>query len=102
VHPTPIYEFATSVSIFAFLWHRRCDAKPHTQMAWANLLLGICRFYVEFVRRHDKDGILGLTMYQLIAIGQALAGILQLAVAPMLQYGSDATEEAEEKEKKMN
>ena len=90
VHPTPIYEFATCVAIFAFVWSRRFRAEPHTQMALTNLLMGVCRFFVEFVRRHQKDGLFGITSFQQIALGQAAAGVLQIILAAFLKSRSNA------------
>ncbi len=51
VHPTPLYECAAYLAIFAYLWRmRREPAREGTQLFRYFLLSGAARFAVEFVR----------------------------------------------------
>ena len=79
VHPAPLYEFSSSVAIFLFLWRRRDFAQTHELTYFANIGLGMGRFFVEFVRRSRVDSV-GLTLHQYVALGQAGAGVLHAAL----------------------
>ena len=79
VHPAPLYEFSSSVAIFLFLWRRRDFAQTHELTYFANIGLGMGRFFVEFVRRSKADSH-GLTTHQYIALSQAGAGVLHAAL----------------------
>jgi phosphatidylglycerol:prolipoprotein diacylglycerol transferase len=79
VHPAPLYEFSSSVAIFVFLWRRRDFAQTHELTYFANIGLGMGRFFVEFVRRSKADSH-GLTLHQYVALSQAGAGVLHAAL----------------------
>ena len=56
VHPTPLYEAALYLLIFAVLWRRR--ARPHTPgrpLGEYLIATGVVRFAVEFVRRNPSS-----------------------------------------------
>lgn len=74
VHPTPLYETAAYLLIFAFLWSRR--AKPSatgTQFGWYLLLASTARFFLEFVRINPPL-LFGLSEAQLLSIFLVSAG----------------------------
>lgn len=76
VHPTPLYETAGGLVVFAMLWRRRgisCTGRGH-QVASMLVGLGVERFLAEFVRTHDTV-MFGLTQYQLTAMVMITAGI---------------------------
>lgn len=75
VHPTQIYESAASLAIAAFclLWvhgRKRYDGQVFAVFL---ALYAIARFLLEFLRRDDRGGLLGLSTSQLI--GVALLGL---------------------------
>jgi phosphatidylglycerol:prolipoprotein diacylglycerol transferase len=74
VHPTQIYEAAASLGIAAFclMWvHPRKRYDGQVFVAFL-ALYAVARFLVEFLRRDDRGGLLGLSTSQLI--GVALLG----------------------------
>lgn len=74
VHPTPLYEFALYLGIFAFLWARRTRPAPDgAAFAWYLVLHGTARFAVEFVRINPEVA-LGLTAAQLASLALVVVG----------------------------
>jgi phosphatidylglycerol:prolipoprotein diacylglycerol transferase len=72
VHPTPLYEIAYALIIFAILWRRgRPEVYARTwqgsQIALYLFWTGLCRFFVEFLSRNAKV-LAGLTEAQLVGI----------------------------------
>ena len=69
VHPTPLYELAGGLLIFAYLWRRRRrPGLPEGDLFGRYLVLaGILRFLVEFVRRNPRL-LAGLTEPQLLSL----------------------------------
>jgi phosphatidylglycerol:prolipoprotein diacylglycerol transferase len=71
VHPTQIYESAACLGI-AFVcalvvWpRRRYDGQV---FAWFLGLYAVVRFAIEYLRRDDRGGVLGLSTSQLIGVG---------------------------------
>jgi phosphatidylglycerol:prolipoprotein diacylglycerol transferase len=74
VHPTPIYECAAYLAIFAFLWRLRTQPAPDgSLLAWYLVLAGSARFLVEFVRINPRV-VLGLTEAQLTSAALVVVG----------------------------
>jgi phosphatidylglycerol:prolipoprotein diacylglycerol transferase len=74
VHPTPIYECAAYLAIFAFLWRRRREPAPDGALFATYLVLtGAARFAVEFVRVNPRVA-LGLTEAQLVSLALLALG----------------------------
>jgi phosphatidylglycerol:prolipoprotein diacylglycerol transferase len=74
VHPTPLYEMALYLGIFALLWTRRTRPAPDgTAIAWYLVLHGSARFLVEFLRINPEVA-LGLTAAQLMSLALVAAG----------------------------
>jgi len=72
VHPTPLYEIAYSLILFAALWRRGRPESyartwPGSQIALYLFWTGLCRFFVEFLSRNAKV-FAGLTEAQLVGI----------------------------------
>lgn len=83
VHPTPVYEMAGLLAIFAWLWRRR--AVPHTPGArFGEYLIasGVLRFTVEFVRRNPTVA-LGLTIAQWVSLASIAIGTLLVWRRPL-------------------
>lgn len=75
VHPTPLYEIALSLMIFAFLWKMRKRDLPTGWMFGMYLILaGIERFVMEYWRLTTKV-FYGLTMAQIISIFMIIFGL---------------------------
>jgi len=71
VHPTQIYEALSSLAIAAFVYfvvmpRKRFDGQVFVV---AMSLYAIARFAVEFIRRDERGGLLGLSTSQLVALG---------------------------------
>ncbi len=81
VHPTPLYEFAAYMLVFAVLMKVR-HRNPPVGTMFGIYLVGnaFFRFVVEFWRINPK-WIFGLTQAQLIAVGLFVAGVVLLARA---------------------
>jgi phosphatidylglycerol---prolipoprotein diacylglyceryl transferase len=74
VHPTPVYEMALYLAIFAVLWRtRREPSADGSTFAWYLVLASLARFAVEFVRVNPRVA-LGLTEAQWTALALGLAG----------------------------
>jgi phosphatidylglycerol:prolipoprotein diacylglycerol transferase len=74
VHPTQIYESAASLGIAAFCLFFVQPRKRYDGQVFAAFLAlyALARFLLEFLRRDDRGGLLGLSTSQLIGI--ALVG----------------------------
>jgi phosphatidylglycerol:prolipoprotein diacylglycerol transferase len=85
VHPTQAYESAASLGVAAFclLWvHPR---KRYDGQVFATFLVlyAVARFAIEFLRRDDRGGLLGLSTSQLLGIAMvAVAAIIHLRLGP--------------------
>jgi phosphatidylglycerol:prolipoprotein diacylglycerol transferase len=80
VHPTQLYETGAALLMFAIL--SAVLRKPHPKgRAWALflLLLGIERFFVEFVRAKDDRFFGPFTVAQLISVILIIIGIVLIA-----------------------
>jgi phosphatidylglycerol:prolipoprotein diacylglycerol transferase len=75
VHPTQVYESAASLAIAAFclVWMHPRKRYDGQVFAVFLALYAVARFVLEFLRRDDRGGVLGLSTSQLIGIG-LLAG----------------------------
>lgn len=78
VHPTQIYESAASlaIAIFCALWLHSRKRYDGQVFAASLALYAVARFVVEFFRRDDRGGLVGLSTSQLLGIamlGVALA-----------------------------
>ena len=80
VHPTQLYEVAAALVMFVVLL--RLNQRPHKKgLAWALFLimLGVERFFVEFVRAKDDRFFGPFTVAQLISVILIIAGIVLIA-----------------------
>ena len=73
VYPTPIYEFAASVIIFAILWSLRKHPFINGWLFYLYLVFnGIERFLIEKIRVNNEFELLGLTVTQAEVISTIL------------------------------
>jgi phosphatidylglycerol:prolipoprotein diacylglycerol transferase len=80
VHPTPLYECALYLAVFAFLWRlRREPAADGTAIAWYLVLAGAARFAVEFVRINPPVA-LHLTQAQIVSLVLVATGAASLVL----------------------
>ena len=78
VHPTPLYEIALSLMIFAFLWKMRGRTMPTGwKFSMYLILAAIERFIVEFWRLTSVVA-LGLTTAQFTSIIMVIVGIAMM------------------------
>ena len=81
VHPTQIYESAASLAIAAacLLWihpRKRYDGQVFAAFL---ALYAVARFFIEFLRRDDRGGLLGLSTSQLLGVAMvALAAAVHV------------------------
>lgn len=76
VHPTPIYEFFSSIILFLILWNlRKKNFTDGTIFMFYLILSGISRFLVEFIRLNPRI-LFGLSEAQLISIVLIIIGII--------------------------
>ena len=74
VHPTPLYEAAAYMAIFALLWRLRREPAPDGAILALYLVLsGAARFLVEFVRVNPRIAF-GLTEAQLVSLTLVVVG----------------------------
>lgn len=78
VYPTSFYESVICLGMFAFLWAiRKHIYKPALMSYLYLILIGIERFFIEFIRvtiRYDVFGIM-LSQAQILSLGMFLVGI---------------------------
>jgi phosphatidylglycerol:prolipoprotein diacylglycerol transferase len=80
VHPTPLYECAAYLVVFAILWRlQREDPPDGTILAWYLVLASAARFAVEFVRINPRIAF-GLSEAQLTSLGLIACGATILLV----------------------
>ncbi len=78
VHPTPLYEALLYTLVFAVLWSLRGRIRSDGRLFCLYLLLlGACRFTVEFWRVNPRV-LWGLSEAQLISAGMMVAGVVAL------------------------
>ncbi len=75
VHPTQVYESAASLAVaivclYVVLPRKRYDGQV---FAASLVLYALARFVVEFLRRDDRGGLIGLSTSQLIGVGLVAA-----------------------------
>jgi phosphatidylglycerol:prolipoprotein diacylglycerol transferase len=76
VHPTPLYDALSLVTLFLILWSiRKKDFKPGTIFGLFAMFLGVERFITEFWRTDPKYIFGLLSEAQMISIVLFLAGI---------------------------
>jgi phosphatidylglycerol---prolipoprotein diacylglyceryl transferase len=78
VHPTQVYESAACLGIAAFslLWlhpRKRYDGQVFAAFL---ALYAVARFLLEFLRRDDRGGLLGLSTSQLVGMGLLVVAAL--------------------------
>jgi len=79
VYPTPIYEFAAAVVLFAVLYSLRDHRHMAGWLFWLYLTLnGLERFFIEKIRVNNQFDVLGVTMTQaeIIAVLLMIAGCI--------------------------
>ncbi len=78
VHPTQIYESLASLGIAAFCLYFVHPRKRYDgQVLVAFLVLyAVVRFAIEFLRRDDRGGLVGLSTSQLIGAGLLMAALV--------------------------
>ncbi|MBV9945352.1 MAG: prolipoprotein diacylglyceryl transferase [Myxococcales bacterium] len=93
VHPTQIYESAASLGIAAvcLLWvHPRKRYDGQVFVAFL-VLYAVARFLLEFLRRDERGGLLGLSTSQAIGIVLVVAAaVVHFARSPSLRPGMRA------------
>jgi phosphatidylglycerol---prolipoprotein diacylglyceryl transferase len=78
VHPTPIYEAILYMAVFLILWSMRRRAGTPGRIFYLYLvLLGGCRFMVEFLRVNPRV-LWGLSEAQLIGLAMLVVGVVAL------------------------
>lgn len=87
-YPTPVYEIAMSILIFAFLWSMRKRWKtPGIMMSWYLVLTGIERLLIEQIRINNEYPILGgVTQAEIISVLIILSGIAGLYYMPKVGH----------------
>ncbi len=79
VHPTQIYDTLLMICLFFFLWKIR---KKSPAYGWLSaimfVLLGVERFFIEFIRTTTPSFIPGLTQAQLISLAMIVLGAVKL------------------------
>lgn len=79
VYPTPLYELAMAVLIFAILWSFRKHTHQTGWLFWVYLVFnGAERFFIEKIRVNNTMEIFGQTITQaeLIALSLILVGVI--------------------------
>ena len=78
MHPTQVYESAASLAIAAvcLLWCTRASATTGRSSPRSWRSTPIARFLLEFLRRDDRGGLLGLSTSQLVGVGLLAAAAL--------------------------
>ena len=82
VYPTPIYEFAASLLIFAILWGLRKHPFLNSWLFFLYLVFnGLERFFIEKIRVNNEFDLLGITVTQAEVISSILIliGLVGLA-----------------------
>jgi phosphatidylglycerol---prolipoprotein diacylglyceryl transferase len=75
VHPTPLYEVAMFLAIFAVMWSLRTRASfPGQQLCLYLILAGVERFVVEFLRINPRV-LWGFSEAQLISLVSIAVGV---------------------------
>ncbi len=78
VHPTSIYEAILYTGVFLFLWSMRRRAGVEGRIFYLYLvLLGACRFMVEFLRINPRM-LFGLSEAQVIGLVMVVTGLIAL------------------------
>ena len=79
VYPTPLYEFAAAVVIFAILWSFRKHAHMTGWLFWVYVVFnGAERYFIEQIRVNNKMDLFGqsITQAELIALVLLLIGVI--------------------------
>lgn len=80
VHPTQMYESISMFVVFLFLWNVRKKDLPVGWISYITLIIiGLERFFVEFVRNTTPSSIPGMTQAQIISIGFILVGLYKFS-----------------------
>jgi phosphatidylglycerol:prolipoprotein diacylglycerol transferase len=82
VHPTQVYESAASLAIAAFCLFGLHPRKRYDGQVFVAFLVlyAAARFFIEFLRRDARGGVIGLSTSQLVGLGLVAAGIAIHAV----------------------
>ncbi|HSE82932.1 MAG TPA: prolipoprotein diacylglyceryl transferase [Thermodesulfobacteriota bacterium] len=79
VHPTQIYTTLVMTCVFAFLWKVRKENLPVGCLSSVTfIILGVERFFMEFIRNTTPSFIPGISQAQLISVGLIAVGVLKL------------------------
>ncbi len=79
VHPTQVYESLIMLGVFTILWKFR-KSLPHVGMlsSLGFVLIGMERFFIEFIRVTTPSIIPGLSMAQLMSLAILAAGLIKI------------------------
>lgn len=86
-YPTPLYEFAMALVMFAFLWSmRKRWTTPGIMMSVYFILSGVERLLIERIRiNNEYDALGGITQAELISVTLVILGCAGLYYMP--KYG---------------
>ena len=78
VHPTQVYESAASLAIAAICMLVVHPRKRYDGQVFASFLVlyAVARFALEYLRRDDRGGMVGLSTSQLIGVAMTVAAVL--------------------------
>ncbi|EER05531.1 Prolipoprotein diacylglyceryl transferase, putative [Perkinsus marinus ATCC 50983] len=101
VHPAPLYEMVTSGGVGLLLWLRRKqrEAVPWAQMSDMLILLGSTRFFVERYRGHNRLEGIGISQFQVFALGFIVAGVIVRLATNREWLGTKKSEKVSSKKK---
>jgi phosphatidylglycerol:prolipoprotein diacylglycerol transferase len=98
VHPAPVYETLSHLSIFALLWFTRKKISiPGLSFCIYLFLAGVARFGVETVRINPRV-LWDLSEAQLISIAMVLVGLLWSGYLLRLNPVANTNEDEEKRE----
>lgn len=87
VHPTQIYESLIMLGVFIMLWKLRKVPAP---IGWLSsigfILIGLERFFIEFIRVTTPSPISGLSIAQLMSLAIIAAGLIKIIQARKVAY----------------
>jgi phosphatidylglycerol:prolipoprotein diacylglycerol transferase len=87
VYPTSLYEAVTCLLLFALLWGlRKRISTPGLLFALFAMLVGLERFFIEFIKVNIRYTSLGLSQAQFISLALVLTGLAIFLYFYILNY----------------